>query len=254
MKALSHIFAIVWLCSVAPAAGFIINPFQFSAAPPPSGDPYFSSVKLLLHFNGSNGATSTTDFSSAAKVVTFYGNSQLNTTAPKFGSASVLFDGTTDYLQVPDSSDWDFGTGDFTLEFWYKSTTNTSDPGTFISQYDNNGLTFRWYVGNLYVLNGNTTIATSGSWTPTTGVWYHLAVSRSGTSLRIFIDGVQSGSTATSSDNITGSAVPLEIGSMTYSGSHIFAINGRLDDLRITKGAARYTADFTPPTAAYADN
>jgi hypothetical protein len=227
----------------------LVNPYRFAAAG--NTDPYFSSVVLLLHCDGTNGATSATDYSNSAHSITFYGNAQLSDTSPKFGTAAVLFDGSGDYIQAPDSADWDFGTGDFTIEFWYKSTTNTSDPGTFVSQYNGNGFTFRWYLGALYMLNGATTIATGGSWTPTTGVWYHIAACRSGTSLRLFVDGTQSGSTATSSDNITGSNLPLELGCMPYSGGHIFPLNGRLDDVRITKGVARYTANFTAPTEAF---
>ena len=252
MKTLAHIIAIVWLCAVAPVMGFIINPFRFAAAG--GGDPYFSSVKLLLHVDGSNAATSTTDSSSVGNAITFYGNAQLSTTSPKFGTAAVLFDGNGDYIQAPDSANWDFGTGDFTVEFWYKSTNNTSDPGTFVSQYDGNGFTLRWHLGALYVLNGGSTIATGGSWTPTTGVWYHIAACRSGTSLRLFVDGTQSGSTATDSSNITGSSVPLELGCLPYSGSHVHPLDGRLDDVRITKGVARYTANFTAPTAAHPDS
>lgn len=252
MNTLSHIIAIVWLCAAAPTFGFIINPFRFTVAG--GGDPSFSSVKLLLHGDGTNGATSTTDSSSVGKAITFYGNAQLSTTAPKYGSAALLFDGNGDYIQAPDSADWDFGTGDFTIEFWYKSTNNTSDPGTFVSQYNGNGFTFRWYIGALYMLNGASTMGTSGSWTPTTGVWYHIAACRSGSSLRFFVDGTQSGSTATDSSNITGSTLPLELGCMPYSGGHIFPLDGRLDDIRIKKGVALYTADFTAPTGAHPDS
>jgi hypothetical protein len=230
--------------------------FQSSGAAPPATDPYFANVVLLLHFDGSNGATTTTDSSAYNKSITFGGNAQLNTTLPKFGDASVLLDGSGDYLEVADSSEWDFGTGSFTIEGWVKFTA-ASDASTFVSTYNSgNGFTFRFNDTShcLEFLWGGTMIASTTAWTwvPTNGLWQHFAVCRSGTSVRMFIDGVQYGTTATDSTNMTGSTVALQIGCLPYGlPTRYHFLNGRLDDIRITKGVARYTANFTPPTAAF---
>jgi hypothetical protein len=228
-----------------------------SVTPPtPDSDPYFSNVVLLLHADGSSGATTTTDNSSYNKSITFGGNAQLNTTSPKFGTASILLDGSGDYLEVADSSEWDFGTGAFTIEGWVKFT-GASDVSTFVSNFNNvNGFTFRYNNTSLCLelIWGQTLIATNtaGTWTPTNGLWQHFAVCRSGTSIRMFIDGVQQGSTATYGGDMSGSAIALNIGCLPYSlPTRLHFLNGRLDDIRITKGIGRYTANFTPPTAAF---
>jgi hypothetical protein len=228
----------------------------FPNSAPAGNDPYFASVVLLLHLDGTNGATSTTDSSAYNKSITFGGNAQLNTTLPKFGDASVLLDGSGDYLEVTDSSEWDFGTGDFTIEGWVKFAA-ASDASTFVSTYNSgNGFTFRFNdtTHSLEFLWGGTIIASTTAWTwvPTNGLWQHFAVCRSGTSLRMFIDGVQYGTTATDSTNMTDSTVALQIGCLPYGlPTRVHFLNGRLDDIRITKGVARYTAAFTPPTAAF---
>lgn len=229
----------------------------FPNSAPAGNDPYFASVVLLLHLDGANGDTSTTDSSAYNKSITFGGNAQLNTTLPKFETgAAVLLDGSGDYLEVADSGEWDFGTGDFTIEGWVKFAA-ASDASTFVSTYNSgNGFTFRFNDTShcLEFLWGGTMIASTTAWTwvPTIGLWQHFTVCRSGTSIRMFIDGVQQGSTATDSTNMTGSTVALQIGCLPYGlPTRYHFLNGRLDDLRITKGVARYTASFTPPTAAF---
>lgn len=254
MRCIKHILAIACILAALPAAGFIFGFVSTSGG----GDPSFSSVKLLLHADGTNGATSTTDSSSVSNTVTFGGNAQLNTTAPKFGTASVLLDGTGDYLEVADSSDWDFGTGAFTIEGWVKFTA-ASDASTFVSTYNSgNGFTFRFNDTShcLEFLWGGTMIASTTAWTwvPTNGLWQHFAVCRSGTSVRMFIDGVQYGTTATDSTNMTGSTVALQIGCLPYGlPTRYHFLNGRFDDIRISKGVGRYIANFTPPTSAFSN-
>jgi hypothetical protein len=96
-----------------------------------------------------------------------------------------------------------------------------------------------------YFTNGGFQITSSSI---STSTWYHLAVSRSGTSTKLFVNGVQGGSTYTDSTNYV-STTPSFIGAL-YDGS---SLNGYIDDLRITKGFARYTSNFTAPTAAFSD-
>jgi hypothetical protein len=81
-----------------------------------------SFTRLLLHFDGADAATYFRDHSASAHAVTSNGDAQIDVAQSKFGSVSGSFDGTGDYLTAADSSDWDFGTGAFTIEFWFAGT------------------------------------------------------------------------------------------------------------------------------------
>ena len=243
MKTLSHIIAIIWLCAVAPALGFIINPFRFTVAG--GGDPYFSSVKLLLHLNGSNGATSTTDSSSSARAMSFYGTAQLSTATYKFSSASLLLDGNSDYIDTPSSSDFEFP-GDFTLEAWVYFTGTAS--GSYKTIFGSGTYGLYHYVSSLVWYTASPGITTFG--TITNDAWHHVAISRSGNAMKCFVDGVQSGSTLTTTATFTCTTT-FKIGYDNIGNAYIA---GNIDEVRVTKGVARYTADFTAPTGAFPDS
>jgi hypothetical protein len=180
------------------------------------------------------------------------GNAQISTSVVKYGTGSMAFDGTGDYLTAPQSPLYDFGTGDFTVEFWIymNATTDT----TFISKFASgayawlvqyiSGTGLRFYWGN----NGTLDSFVVGSWSPSTSTWYHVAVTRASGTLRLFIDGTQVGTTTNSSSYT--SVTSLSIGRNADAGG-IQYLNGYMDDIRITKGVARYTAAFTPPPAAF---
>lgn len=210
-----------------------------------AGDPYFSSVVLLLHCDGADGSTTFTDHSPLGKTVTAVGNAQIDTAQSKFGGASGLFDGTGDYIQISDSVHTDFGTGDFTIEEHVRFNSLGSLPAAF---YDNDDTAT--VTSGIIIVQQTSSIFRvrilgtdyDFSWTPSTGTWYHVAVSRSGSSLRAFVEGSQIGTTQTNSSNITNS-LTARFG-LRQSG--IQGLNGWLDDIRITKGVARYTADYTP--------
>ena len=197
---------------------------------------------------GSVGAVSRT-----AKSISAFGNAAVSTVQKKFGAGSIAFDGTGDYLKINSNSDFNFGTGDFTVEGWaYRATT-----GVAVSLFDFRTAatqTAPWlYIGTggslLYVVNSSNRIST-GSGTIGAGSWYHVAVSRSGTDTRVFVNGTQAGSTYTDTNNYIES--PLTIGSR-YTGANEF-FNGYIDELRVTKGLARYTSTFTAPTAAFVND
>jgi len=162
-------------------------------------------------------------------------------------SNSVYFDGSGDYLTVPDNAVWDFGTGDFTIEFWV-NFSSVSSIQTIVTQYLNSGTgwTMQWRsdTGLWNFAWGDTMLATYTN-TPTVGIWYHVAISRSGSSLKVFINGTQV-SSVTNSTNFTGSTNPVYIGSLGLSQY----LNGYISNLRILKGTALYTANFTPSTTA----
>ena len=215
--------------------------------PPTAPLTAITNTSLLLNFTnaGIYDATSKNDLETV-------GNAQLSNTTAKWGSTSIKFDGTGDYLTSnPATTDmYAFGSGDFTIEFWmYISVLGTSVP------YDQrttggNGATSTLYITSStlrYYVSGSDRITSS---TLSTGQWYHVAVARSGTSTKMFIDGTQAGSTYTDSTVYTNSSLrPFIGGDSNNPGANGF--NGYVQDLRITKGLARYTANFTPPTAAF---
>lgn len=223
----------------------LINPYCFASTA--ATDPNFSSVVALLHFDGSDSSTTFTDSSGYARTFTPTGNAHITTAQSKHGTASGYFDGNGDYITAPSSTDFNFGTGDFTVETFIRFNTFPavsgsivgSYPGTWVLQYrPDQGNKIVWYDG------GSTA---SAALSLSTGTWYHFAVCRSGTSLRIFLDGVQTGSTATNTTNVNGTGA-LTIATLAGAGQ---SIDAWLDELRITKGVARYTSDFTPPTSAF---
>jgi hypothetical protein len=213
--------------------------------------------KVLLHMDGSDTSTTFTDES--GKTWTAAGNAQIDTAQKVFGTASGLFDGTGDYISTPNSADFDFGTGDWTIDFRVRRNGNQASYNGIIS--GNTSSVTGWEVAfgdganNKICLNSKA----SGSWVAnellsTTALsnttWYHVAIVRNGNTAALYING-----TSEATKNVTG---------YTYNSSGSGLVSGRLrtntdgyyltgwiDELRISKGIARWTGNFTPPTAAY---
>lgn len=232
--------------------GMVVNPYAHGA--PPVSDPNFASVSLLLHMDGSNGSTSFTDSSSTAKTVTPQGNAQISTAQSKFGGASGYFDGSGDWLSVPHSSDFDFGSGDFTIEGWIylnSVAANTHLIGKYNSNPTSPFAIYQSGSGVAFYASSNGTawdiMSALSCGLFSTGAWHHIAVTRSGNTFSAFKDGVLA-NFAYSSATLHANTGAVTIGS-NNSGSEGY--NGYLDDWRITKGVARYVANFTPPTAAF---
>ena len=223
---------------------------QLSALGSTVGDVYFPQTELLLPFDGSNGATSTSDLSDNNHPVTFAGNTQISTTQSKFGGSSCYFDGTGDYLTTPSSSAFAFATADFTIEFWARRTAT----GTYPYVFDCRSGGTNAAVASLYLLHTdnykpqyyvNSAIRISSSVGLSVDTWYHIAIVRNSGTTTMYVDGSSAGSFSDSSSYI---AAPLRIGDYS-SGSYAFT--GYMEDWRITKGVARYTSSFTPPTSAH---
>lgn len=226
-----------------------------AAFPDVGADSFFSNVTSLLHFNGANGSTTFTDQS--GKVWTAFGNSQITTTQSRFGGASGSFDGTGDYLSTPNTTDFDFGTGDFTAEAWVRLNVNNS-LGYIFSRGNGAGTNggFAMAVnatGKLLLVHQGIAFQTAGATTLATGQWYHLAICRSGTTVRLFVDGIQDASATNSTNYTAQGSTPTTIGSNFDLNVPKEFLNGFIDDLRITKGVARYTANFTPPVGPFPD-
>ena len=185
------------------------------------------------------------------KPITVNGDAKLSDLQEKFGLSSLLLDGTGDYLSLASNSDFGYGTGDFTIEMQvYRSTSGVTQ-----ILIDQRTAAPTNYAPLIFINASNQVVYSDGANTVITGAttvplnaWSHVAVSRSGTSTRLFLDGVQQGTTYTDTRNYI--ATPIIIGAR-FDGIQSF-FTGHIDELRITKGLARYTAAFTPPVAAFA--
>ena len=224
------------------------------------GSAWDSYTKLMLHCDGVDAATTFTD--ETGKAVTANGNAQIDTAQKKFGTASGLFDGTGDYLSLADSDDWNFGSGDFTIDFWVRFNalpgTNTemylfeqrvdADNKWRLNAYDSCGTKYLYFRATLV---GNASFEMAKQTTLATATWYHIAFVRTGSTWKFFQDGTQVGTDSTDANAMPDLAASLLIGSGAESGTT--ELNGWLDEVRISKGVARWTANFTPPTAAYSE-
>jgi len=172
-------------------------------------------------------------------------NGTYHNDGPFPGAGYVEFDGTSDYLDIASSTDFAFGTGDFTIEVWVYLKANSL--GVIYSNEVADSLFLYLNSGNLVVRNYGTTnlFDLAG---PSLNTWTHIALSRSGTDLRLFFNGVQQGGTVTNSTNWTQNGV--EIGAY---GNGTQSLNGYMSNLRVVKGTALYTAAFTPPTKPLTD-
>ena len=219
-----------------------------------------SFTKLLLHADGTNGSTTFIDSENAPKTVTANNGARISTNSPKFGSGSANFDGVDDYLSLADSDDWSFGTGDFTVDFWEKSSDSSrqhafSFGGTSATNLDfdfNDPASCGGSAAGLWVYwnsSGSTKICSSGGANAyTDGGWHHIALVRQSNTITLYVDGSSVGNaTYNSAINVTGSNTNI-IGAWNGGG---YYWNGNLDEIRISKGIARWTSNFTPPTGAY---
>lgn len=239
--------------------------FSGNAAAAPT-DPHFANTVLLLSGDGTNGSTTFTDESFAARGnATAQGDAQVDTSLKKFGTGAIRLDGSVDNLIYADSADWNLS-GDFTLDMWVAVSGLSGGVGSenvFISHWraDTNLrswlLRYRGDLGTdtLQFLGSSNGVASdldvSGNWTPTANQFYLLSVDRSGNVFRTYVDGVMLAK-VTQTITLFDSSTSLRIGSRFQTGETAFT-RGSLDEIRLTKGVARYASDsgFTVPTAAY---
>jgi hypothetical protein len=178
------------------------------------------------------------------------GNAQISTSVVKYGTGSLAFDGAGDYLVAPSNAIFNMGTGNFTIECWaYPQTQIESYPALFnltgtadLSVAYNHG---EGTANSFSMLTGGT--RTSASVTSSVNAWYHIAIVRNGTTVTLYIDGT-SRATTTNSSTLGGTTCTIGV---YGTGFETTAFKGYLDEFRITKGYARYIANFTPPTQAF---
>jgi len=212
--------------------------------PPTAPLTAISGTSLLTNFT--NGAIFDNAMMNDLETV---GNAQISTSVVKYGTGSLAFDGTGDYLRGANIPNLAFGTGDFTVECWAYWTATVADGG-FLGSVGTAGFDFSYLEGTLRIGRVDTAWdSTFSSFTPTAGVWYHIAYTRSSGTARAFVNGTQVGSNSTNNNSYS------PIGGVIIGSGNVGDRNfkGYIDDLRITKGYARYTSNFTAPTAAFSD-
>lgn len=227
-----------------------------------------ANTKLYIKGNEANGVTTFVDSETTPKTVTTNGDTKIKWTEDyrscifkddgntghkpyPAGLAKVdffamstgvgYFDGTNSYLSLPSDADYGFGTGDLTEEFYVRWKT-VGNQNLINGDYaGNKGLTIFLDTGNSIGVYSNGVSKAAAAFVPVANTWYYILVSRSGTSLKIFINGTDSTTSGgTDSTNITQSTLVVGSYSTTW-------FNGLMDNIRIAKGVARYTATFDPP-------
>ena len=185
------------------------------------------------------------------KNVDFVDAAQLTTAQAKFGTASLDVTGSAiSHISIASQQDFGFGTGEFTIEGWFRFTSTAS--GAVLWDFRGTSATDSALslktgaTDSLQVQVGNTTVATSGSSVISTGTWQHIAVTRDGSNVRLWVDGVQA-ALGTSAANL-GTSQKLNIGA-DYSDAN--GVEAYIDEVRIEKGVAKYLTPFTAPTSEF---
>lgn len=199
-----------------------------------------SGTSLLLNFSNAGMFDST-----GKSTVTGFGDVKISTAQKKYGSSSIAFDGTGDYLStVVANTNFQLRSGDFTIEMWIRPSVVNVAQAVFDQRNPNNqDAGFAIYIANTgvpIVGTANVNYITSAS-ALSANTWYHIAVSRSGNDMKLFVDGTQVGSTYNASSRDFTNSITL-IGSGANG-----AFNGYIQDFRFTKGYARYTSSGFPP-------
>jgi hypothetical protein len=217
-----------------------------------SSDPYFSYVSLLLHMDGTD--STFVDASLTPKTVTANGNATQSAAQSRWGGKSAFFNGTGDSLSFPDVG---IGTSDFTIEMWLKTASSVQYAQLIGNETSGGSEGFSLLINNDSASGGQIALYRSGMVLASSSgdfsddQWHYIAVSRSGSTMRLYIDGTLR-STGTSSANFSSSAATFVARNNAFYPRNLV---GYIDDLRITVGSARgYTGSTIPvPTAAFPD-
>ena len=241
----------------SPIVGYISNlrvvknvtVYTANFTPPTAPVTAIANTSLLLNFTnaGIYDATSKNDLETV-------GGAQISTTQSKWGGSSMVFDGSGDYLTPQNNPQNSMGTGDFTIEAWIYPTSVTSAGVSILSNRSDAGadtvlICAFSTTGGLYFHTQATAVLNSGT-PPTANIWQHVAFVRSSGALRIYLNGTQIGSSVSFTSNLS-STLPLLIGRDGTRSGPATDFAGYIQDLRITRGYARYTSNFTAPTAAF---
>ena len=218
-----------------------------------------SDTKLLIHFDGADGATIYT--AETGQTVTFSLDAQLDTAQKEFGTASLLLDGVGDTVSVPDSDDWYYAQAPFTVDFWVRFNDVTGNQEFWAQKVDGNHSIECYFDGTadkiyFYDYSDGFVVYFTCPFNPSVDTWYHIAFVRvntdnAATGWRIFVDGSSQTLTLAGgawNATLTDYASTLSIGSNDAGGNFL---DGWIDEFRVSKGVARWSSNFTPPTSPY---
>jgi hypothetical protein len=209
---------------------------------------------VLLHLNGADASTTFTDES--GKTWSAVNNAQIDTAQSKFGNGSLLCDGTGDYITTPDHADFVLGSGSWTMDCWLR--LNADEDSLLFGQFEDANNEFQIFYSQTnskifcYQYEGGAFIwYFECAWNPSTATWYHLAVVRDGNNTPlIFINGTSQ--SVTENTAISGKTA-ADLAGLAYIGGKAAGndLNGWIDEMRFSKGIARWTANFSPPAEPY---
>jgi Concanavalin A-like lectin/glucanases superfamily len=203
---------------------------------------------VLLHFDGLDNSTTLLDSATPANTITAAGTAKISTTQSKFGGSSLVLNGTdSSYALVADNSNIELGNSDFTIEF---QIYFLASGGYVLGKGDAataTGSALSWLLGSSYSFySGGSSFHLNSTILPALNTWTHFALTRQGSTLRLFFNGINQNASQTGVvTTINNVSQGYQIGGYALSG-----INGFIDEFRIVKQCL-YTADFTPPTASY---
>lgn len=218
-----------------------------------SADASMDNVALLLHGAGTNGSTSAIDSALFKKQMSPSGGAQISSAQSKWGTTSLAFAATGDRFSTPADPDFFFETGDFTVEAWIYLNDNGGSHSKLVAGLYRYGLDSLWLVavnldGKLQFYNKDA-VSVIGTTVLAVNTWHHVAVSRSGTTLRLFLNGAME-ATGTDASDYFDYPHPFSVGG-DATGSAATQLLGFVEDLRVTKGVARYTAAFSTPSTSF---
>ncbi len=198
--------------------------------------PIGGETKLLLRFDAN-----LDDSSSSNHVAQLHGNAALDDSVYNVGQGSLSLDGSEDYLDIPDSEDWYFGTNDFTVDFWVR--LSSLDNCGFVAQKSDGGHGWRLHYEYGYVQffaytgsSGTKIGPWTFPWNPSEDTWYHLAFARGGNDFKCYVDDVEIGFVRTSANPMPDISAPLRVGAYPTLGGGGWSayLDGNIDELRVS--------------------
>ena len=239
-----------------------LSSLTMGGAAAPAGDPYWDNVVLLLHADGTDASTTIIDSSSKQRTMVAHTNSQLSTAQFKFGPSSLWID--NGWVSSANSTDFALGSNNFTIEMWFMETA-TNPLGELIGQhtkpYGSSDDAYLFMSNNgqiafgLYTTSGNFGVGSPTA--HTLNEWHFAAVVRNANILTLYIDGISVSTADVGTSVVNTVTEALSIGKVMQGsdnpdpGNYVF--NGYIDELRFTNGVARYTSNFSVPTAPFPD-
>jgi hypothetical protein len=236
----------------------VSNTARYTSNFTPSTTPFVNDANtlLLIHADGANASTVFQDDNGvrSPKGILAHAQAQISTAQSQFGGSSALFDGTGDYLGIYNNTDFIFGTGNFTVEYWVRPTLQGACvhfDTRRLGFSNDTAITLYYTPGSQLTFYSNGAVRITGG-ALASNTWHHIALVRTGDDHKLYINGTQSGSTFTASYNILVAASACTVGGASDAIGNL-STPGYIDEFRVSN-TARYTSNFTPPTAPFVND